>query len=167
MAQIYGSSQTTIIAAAGKSSHYGLPGVSQRRKLSPKQISIGKRRFLLTGSPIERVENSPWNFRGWTFQEAFLSSRCIAFMDEQVYFQCSRTRLCEAMSHLKEDTGSFKTVFPRSLFEHRTGEVHYTDFRGLVSEYTARNLTYDSDILNAFKGVLKALECSDTPLYCA
>ena len=34
------------------------------------------------------VDCSPWNSRGWTFQERFLSKRILHFGKDQIYFEC-------------------------------------------------------------------------------
>ncbi|RYP74901.1 hypothetical protein DL769_003907 [Monosporascus sp. CRB-8-3] len=38
---------------------------------------------------------SSWNTRGWTFQERHLSTRCIYFSSDFVYFQCGEVTRCE------------------------------------------------------------------------
>jgi len=38
---------------------------------------------------------SSWNTRGWTFQERHLSTRCIYFSSDFVYFQCAEATRCE------------------------------------------------------------------------
>lgn len=41
------------------------------------------------------LQCSSWSTRGWTFQERHLSTRCIYFSSDFVYFQCAEARRCE------------------------------------------------------------------------
>jgi hypothetical protein len=41
------------------------------------------------------ADESPWNTRGWAFQERFLSSKCLFITDLQVYFICNRGQMLE------------------------------------------------------------------------
>lgn len=105
---VYRNGQLTIIAAAGKDETYGLPGVSScprrtlpTRQKRPRALSTSEDPAcgikcycdgnLSTTSTILDVQRavlrSKWSTRGWTYQEGSLSRRCLAFTDEQVYFE--------------------------------------------------------------------------------
>jgi hypothetical protein len=43
------------------------------------------------------IKDSIWNSRGWTFQEALLSQRCLVFCANQVYFTCNGMTCRDAM----------------------------------------------------------------------
>src|ERR1700677_1024332 len=54
--------------------------------------------------------------RGWTYQEAILSRRCLIFTDQQVYFVCRLTTSCEAVTEQPGLQAHFSGL-PRTLFE--------------------------------------------------
>jgi hypothetical protein len=90
MDMIYQNTVVTIVAAAGKDPSYGLPGVS-RRERRPQPRARTRSTVFIDSLPNTNslISNSHWASRGWTYQEAMLSRRRLAFTDEQVYFQCN------------------------------------------------------------------------------
>ncbi|KAF4825357.1 hypothetical protein CGCTS75_v009700 [Colletotrichum tropicale] len=110
MADIYANALLTIIAASGKDSHAGLPGISTDRKQMQKEITIrtssSEEEISLlstlshTSSRFSNFNSeTTWSSRGWTLQERALSRRSITFLDEQITWAC-----CE--SHWSEETNS-------------------------------------------------------------
>jgi hypothetical protein len=100
MNQIYEASEVTIVAAAGSDPSYGLPGVSTRKRKS-RQISgkVGNYELRSTlNDPCEAMETSVWNMRGWTYQEALLSRRCLVFTENQIYFECLGMHCFESLN---------------------------------------------------------------------
>lgn len=96
---VYGSSAITVIAAAGKDPTYGLQGVRKRPRQEQQVICIANRMLLPTNLNIQhQVISSDWNTRGWTFQEAYLSTRRLVFTDCMVYFQCCAMHCLETIS---------------------------------------------------------------------
>jgi hypothetical protein len=90
--------ELTIIAAAGSNPHYGLLGISRPRK--PQAIlSISSHTFVAVEDPSYEIQNSTWDRRAWTFQEALLSRRRLVFTDSQFYFQCLRMHCTEGIEH--------------------------------------------------------------------
>ena len=93
MDAIYANSRLTLVAAAGSNPDYGFPGVSKQR-ITPLKTNIGQTILIHrkyerdTKEPFKDIENSPWNSRGWTFQEWFFLPRKLAFTDNQVYYRC-------------------------------------------------------------------------------
>jgi hypothetical protein len=45
----------------------------------------------------QRVNESTWATRAWTYQEAALSPRCIYFSSDQLYFECNLFQSCESI----------------------------------------------------------------------
>ncbi|CAI0650764.1 unnamed protein product [Colletotrichum noveboracense] len=110
MADIYANALLTIIAASGKDSHAGLPGISTDRKRMQKEITIrtstSEEEISLlstlshTSSRFANFNSeTTWSSRGWTLQERAVSRRSITFLDEQITWAC-----CE--SHWSEETNS-------------------------------------------------------------
>lgn len=151
----------TIVAAAGDSSSYGLPGVGQRSRKLPNKISLNGTTWKpYTNLLGFQLGNSKWLTRGWTYQEAVFSRRCVIFADDQVFFQCG------TMSCAEELIQDFNSCIID--FEHRgrmfecisdngkglsKSSLRSSRFMADLKAYSEREMTYDSDILRAMDGV--------------
>ncbi|KAL6405195.1 2-polyprenyl-6-methoxyphenol hydroxylase [Ilyonectria robusta] len=165
MADIYRHALVTIIGAAGSDADYGLPGVSSRPRTKQPRVKIGD--YTLWSSmndPRKLVKESPWMTRAWTYQEGVFSWNWIAFTDEQVFFQRSNKEWanlerwwkvsCEMFPHggLGADANCPLLQMYDNVWKNE-GALHH-----LLKFYTARSLTYQSDILNGALGLLKRCE---------
>jgi hypothetical protein len=139
----------TIIAAAGTDPDYGLPGVTCPRKLY-QTLKVGNHTFEAVELAHEAIKMSPWNTRGWTYQEALLSRRCLVFTDAQVYLQCLSDYLHEHEGQTPAHS-SCSRVFP----DWGIGSTPQSIYSRL-SEYWQKRLSYETDILNAFEGIFQA-----------
>ena len=159
MDAIYQGATMTIVAANDAGEHPGLPGVSQHPRTS--SIFDHMRTFQISPVSIREnvnatINNSRWNTRGWTFQERLLSRRVILLAEHQSYFLCSQ-------SAYQEDIGIIDNLrsLPRSTLRNEvttvTNVTTLSRYFDCVDEYTSRDLSYDSDILNAFAGVTSYL----------
>lgn len=127
-----------------------------------------------------KVLCSVHNERAWTFQERILSPRCLFFYDtlESPFFVCRQEIACDVPRHFRDDEEySTRIMVPKahllnplaSFFDglERFRNVPLRRFETcsrydqLVSWYTARKLSYSSDVLDAFSGILKTLSASD------
>jgi hypothetical protein len=146
MDSIYKAAALTIIAATGDDADFGLPG------LYPGSRSIQYATRSIEGISLVSTERklqlslSPWAKRGWTYQEYHFSTRKLVFINQRVFFECAGLVFGEA-TPLQGVRGSgkirlFDNTSPRSYYSH-------------VQEYTRRNLTFESDILNAFTAILQ------------
>ena len=166
MDKVYSSAVITIIAAAGDKASYGLPGVSSiSRKAQPYAEIRGRLLASTMRSSQETIGSSRWATRGWTYQETALSKRRLVFTEEQVFYECKRMSCCEAISvplgllHCKTFEDGFRSTIGRGYFEMfaenpRTRLDTYAKFAKQVEQFTARELSYEKDSLNAFIGVL-------------
>ncbi|KAF2740568.1 HET-domain-containing protein [Polyplosphaeria fusca] len=141
MDKIYSLADFTIVCAVPPS--IGLPGVPNRPRRVPwwnhTRRFHNKMRFVGDNFK-DTVLGSFWNTRGWTFQERLLSRRAIYITEFQVYFMCIR-------AERQEDIGEFAArINPWALerFDH---------YMATVPDFTSRNLSFPSDILNAFTGI--------------
>jgi hypothetical protein len=93
------------------------------------------------------VERSIWSSRGWTLQEQLLSRRILYVSAKHIVFSCSEAYMSEAASPLlREDNGlSQELLVLPSMDTYRT----------IVEDYTKRQLTFDSDVLVAFTGIME------------
>lgn len=181
MDSIYQNAELTIIAAAGDGPQYGLPGINTRSRRAQRTCTIGNFDIIQTmRHPHRTIQSSKWSSRGWTFQEAALSRRMLVFTDDQVYFECNAMECHESLlSNLDdlhvEDKSKFRHLFQNGLFgRSRFYKYGYADesshtaadnlvvFMRLVEQYTARELTYDTDSLRAFTGLIRTFETAET-----
>lgn len=151
MDRIYRGATFCVVAAAGEDAQYGLPGVSLRRTWSSSHTHIQDVEFrALVESVAEVVSTCRWNSRGWTFQESLLSRRLLYFTDCGVFFHDRQT----------QSSDDFAAEHPqccRVMSAREELDFLPERYKGIISDYTRRDLTYDEDILRALAGVLNAL----------
>lgn len=174
---IYSCAYLTIIATAGETPHYGLPGVGNRRRQpQPHKMVQGHMLVSTLPDPREAIKHSKWFQRGWTYQEGILSPRRLIFTDCQLYFECSGMYCCEALNFplpsLHTQNGQrFKAKFCDSInigmFPRGIGTSAW-EIVLRIEDYTRRQLTDPSDILNGISGILQAFKRSrKRVLHCA
>ncbi|KAK1750919.1 heterokaryon incompatibility protein-domain-containing protein [Echria macrotheca] len=162
MDSVYRNSALTIIAAAGNNPHYGLPGISTRLREPYPSITLGSHHLVFAPYAKRDTYGSTWGARGWTYQEGLLARRKLVFTDKTVYFQCSGMHAIESISVPLTKITEFRDqkltkradisrVFPY-------GGISDMEMYARIGEYMPRKFTFESDALNAFRGVLSASE---------
>jgi len=168
MDKIYQNAWATIVACAGLDCEYGLPGIGKRPRFEQLSAKTPDDKMLLISTlpPLSTaIQKSVWATRGWTYQEAVLSKRLIFFTDYQVYAICSESGgqfWCESLELLPQSTpppteaeeSPPPDMDPNFLFG---GEVPSQPLNRIfhhLRAYTARQLTFEADALNAISGVL-------------
>jgi Heterokaryon incompatibility protein (HET) len=169
MDQIYEGATLTLVAVAGTNADCGLPGVHGLSRIFHPRAVIGDKVLVSTFPHISfPIRESAWTTRGWTYQEAILSRRCLFFTKQQVYFVCRAMTCQEAvktlpyMSIAPPETRAMTTTLSLEIFGHekphrstsRPQVAYLQNFYSHLIQYKRRQLTYDSDSLNAFKGIL-------------
>ncbi|KAL1859562.1 hypothetical protein Daus18300_009563 [Diaporthe australafricana] len=180
MSNIYRCASFTIVAASGEDAGAGLPGLRPgTRSFEQEEVLVAQATesnpalsLMTTCNPkltanVHYLEDTKWNTRGWTFQEKYLSNRCLVFTEEQVYFSCNEVVFCEE-SYLEhgppylypfEPTGSELSLY----IEQQHGEPDdaserfWVRYRTIVDRFTRRHLGYQGDVYDAFEGLEKAL----------
>ena len=106
MAAIYQYADFVLIAAAGTNDSYGLPGVGYRARISQPSVSLDHRstspseNLICTGpDPRNEIMASCYWQRGWTYQEAVLGTRRLAFTDVQAYWECQCMAVHESLEY--------------------------------------------------------------------
>ncbi|RYC60001.1 hypothetical protein CHU98_g6218 [Xylaria longipes] len=181
MDSVYNNAALTIVAAAGTDESYGLPGVSKTRPA--RQLAFkrdGEPYSLMSTLPLPHssITKSRWATRGWTFQEAILSRRRLVFTDDQLYFECNSTSYAEgfdisfngslfdsATTHnnfIGPSLFSLKQLTPISFNSKATRLSNFFTYVDCVEQYSKRTLTFDSDSLIAFSGIIRVLESITT-----
>jgi hypothetical protein len=163
MGAIYASAYATIIAAAGDDPSYGLPGIS-RALDADKQLIIEH-----DGNLTSLMHQSKWASRAWTFQESYLSPRRLFFTDAGIIYACntnSTSNMIEYSSALTRCPSLLRGFMDDRwslVFSSRTQEGLSTAI-DILNIYNTRDLTFDSDALNAVTGVLNELSIRPDPV---
>lgn len=158
-----------------------LPGCPGRPRLpsvlvTSRQYDHRKRKFgARTMGTI--VDQSCWNHRGWTFQERLLSRRRLFITEARVVFQCRDGTADEEFicppRHVGVATGCLRRkhgdapipacqtrewrAIPSDQGRYsellKSDHLEWPDYSRCVELYTRRELSFHSDVLNAFNGV--------------
>ncbi|KAF2670294.1 HET-domain-containing protein [Microthyrium microscopicum] len=155
MDEVYGKALLTIVAL-GDNPSVGLPGVNGKLRNFQPSFRVRNEDFRFTfGNPSCLIGQSKWAQRAWTFQEEFLSRRIVYFGEDQMYFNCLQMDRCE--------------VFPISnpwvqdaQRRTRRRDLDVDTIWRHIQEYSKRELTKHSDILNAFLGIFHYYQTSST-----
>ncbi|RAH55054.1 HET-domain-containing protein [Aspergillus piperis CBS 112811] len=139
MGDIYSHSYLTLVDLEGVTMDHGLPGVSQARASHTIHKACGMSLRAIEDRFPVLLKQTKWISRGWTFQEAMLSTRMLFFTDAGVLFECSQAS--------QEDRFGLTT----SMHLHFTP---VTTYRDLLFELSSRSFTINSDILRAFSGIM-------------
>lgn len=159
MDTIYEKGLLTLVAAHGNDDEGGLPGVSEAR---PSPLVVTTQHSTLWALPRDMspmVQESRWNSRAWTYQEARFSSRCVFFFENQTYFVCKSASCTEVVPLHDTSDGpcSFtNTVNLAQLKPSLFAKPLWSEppvFEDLFA-FCARKLTRQSDRLDAFLGCL-------------
>ena len=168
MGSIYAASEFTIIANGKNGAFDGLPGVRAARR--PTQRVVNTHELILVSGLDARLdrfaevekEDTPWTNRAWTLQEKLLSQRCLIFGSNQMYWECLEASYCEETGFETIKNGTYPVPhMGKSLFNRiQSGEKpqEFQDqYSSLVYLYSPRALSFDSDALHAFQGILNML----------
>lgn len=167
MDMVYAGAVATIIAAAGEDAHFGLPGIRKKtRWVGQERAKVAEQggrslwvmEQVLQGSNRD-VQHSPWNSRGWTFQERLLSRRLIFFTLDEVYWICER-RKCDEETILEEPAlrVSNHTLGCYDEFDDDDPKFTRSALSSYVTQYSERSFTYVADALDAFQGITRRFE---------
>ena len=160
MGSIYYHATFTIVAAEGDVT-YGLRGLNTclegwKLRSRPTFCKSIPATVGIVYRPV--TENTRWSTRGWTFQEQVFTRRCFIFRGETIIFKCQKCTWQEGtVKPILHDAGSYSSATTK-LTIHRWPNMLY--FKGLLEEFCKRELTYPCDSLEAFGGVLAALDAS-------
>lgn len=170
MNKIYSEAQATIIAACSESAATGLSGVSSNIRQRSMTATVGQNTLAaIYSKEAESVWKSKWNTRGWTYQEGELSRRRLMFTDSGLFFQCAGANEGESCA-----SESLDVAFGTQGLRSTTNDPWvFSDTRsitklpgmvwGCLRTYTEKTLSFDTDALNAFAGILSRFaETSET-----
>ncbi|KAH8898051.1 hypothetical protein GQ53DRAFT_608110, partial [Thozetella sp. PMI_491] len=126
--------------------------------------TVGGRQYI-TALPqtIRQIHSSAWHRRGWTYQEGALARRIAFFGDYDILYMCGAGHWRQAMhSGAHGHDGTMPGIDLRSKGYYTLSARHwlgsdewrFEDYLDMVHGYTPRDLTYESDRLNAISGCL-------------
>ncbi|KAF3053961.1 hypothetical protein E8E11_011977 [Didymella keratinophila] len=166
MGRIYSSAQLTIISSAGDDPFYGLPGLTNNAKDIPFQSETIKRLTLVVRplSSVASISASKWATRGWTYQEGYLSRRRLFFTNQGVHYICNATSTSSAL-HRFLPRASPRRGPAKVYSEVSDWTYRLAPFTRNLEAYTGRQLTMDSDALDAITGALNDQMMHDKPLH--
>ena len=172
MHTIYHQSALTIVAFSGETANSRLPGVQSGSRFPTQSIQLSGGWNLMSLSPeipdIMRI--STYERRAWTLQERLLSRRCLYLTHWHAYFQCQENLKCEGWEGpIARNVSHHRALNPLSdlrkfLSAQSQGrrtlvwKEAFDIYVKLVHTYTRRQLSYPSDILNAFCGLSTVME---------
>lgn len=169
MYQIYTRASICIVAGSGSDSHSGLPGIRQTREVN-SSCQVKVKEGLMVGLPQpmlgDVLPQYRWMKRAWTYQELILSRRCLIFTDREAFFYCAEMTCRESCSNPSRE-GWFRLesnsylIGNRSVIQEagltKNGEKLCRTYVAAVDEYSLRELSYQTDGLNAFQGLSELL----------
>ncbi|KAH8655498.1 heterokaryon incompatibility protein-domain-containing protein [Xylariales sp. PMI_506] len=173
---IYARAQATLLATSGTDATSGLSGVSTTRRTAQPTARVGPYTLFATlPEPEVAVQESKWMTRGWTYQEAVLSTRKVFFTEHQVYFECHSMQCSEVFPpaldqwhqpdrqafHTELQSRSILGGSPRS---RRNRTIAIRDVWDHIAVYTRRQLSFDRDSLNGILGIFNALHMAQPML---
>ena len=179
MDRIYGSAVLTIVAIA-ENADLGLPGISLPRGPSQAVFEYNGTRYLSSKPTYgAAIVDCPWEKRAWCLQEKLFSARLLVFTDAQAFYHCGAATWFEdtIMETSESNSG---TVLNREnmrggrkrrmemvdFLEHTaydTSNTRHTaledrNFWSLVQSYSLRKMTFEADVIRAFRGILRSVE---------
>lgn len=176
---IYRGAYATIISLSGSSAEDGLPRFGKNSQCTPQlSCRIGDK-TLVTLMPTlsQQIFTTRWGSRAWTLQEALLSRRCIYLSNEQMYFECNAMQCCESLDesrswvhntyrdaeflvagHSEPAIGAGVLRSPFTGTSKSIRNDRFGMYVALTNLYNYRYMTYQSDALNAFSGIVQYLQ---------
>lgn len=172
MEDVYGGAVLTVVSDT-ESADTGIPGISIPRRALQASFTWAGTTYLSTRKTFgQALKDSPWEKRAWCLQEKIFSKRLLIFAEAQAFYHCAAatwfedTVLEERQNvsgpvHIREKAriarkGSDESPYSATYEAHR--EYFGRNLWSLVSIYSKREISFKSDTLLAFAGVLKSVE---------
>ncbi|KAK3367687.1 heterokaryon incompatibility protein-domain-containing protein, partial [Podospora didyma] len=161
MGEIYANAFLTIIAAAGEDSNHGLPGISAPRVNRQHESQVQDALFIqIFPHGPAALDSTKWASRAWTYQECYLSKRRLVFTDQEVIFLCNTMYASESVKLPFVPRYPYRFGYLDQALLHLIPGLFPAPPSDLdpltvqITEFSKRSLTYGTDSLNAFLGVL-------------
>ncbi|KAK1835283.1 heterokaryon incompatibility protein-domain-containing protein [Podospora conica] len=189
MATVYGNAHVTIAATASSDCNAGI-FASRESSATYYRVWPFPERVVPKPNPVEELldgeiyirngrravlSSHPLQKRGWALQEHILSRRVLQYTSDQLIWHCRTARATEPEPTLRKYTfGRRGRMYldPAILPPRCEIDAHTLDYLSrywtfVITDYSARSLTRESDKLVALSGVAEALTMSGMGPYYA
>lgn len=165
MGAYYRNSVVTIAVASNLAASEHIPGIRPETRHPLPWIEVYGTQIYACPVPLHlELEGSKYESRGWTYQERLLSTRTLYITKTLAYFHC----LEYGRSELNNDGNIFNklnplhekkaiSVAPEGGVDNFQESSEWVNYFELVRNYSQKGLTYPSDELVAFEGILGRL----------
>ena len=177
MAAIYGNSKVTIAAVNARDGDGGCFNdddkvVSFKHPVSGASMATRKynshRQYNHTLNYVTRRSEMPLFARAWTLQEELLAARVLYYGPTEIFFQCRKLVACQCKPIINDSVGNtIKGFYERSRFESTNAQLTLRNWRHVVTQYSSRCLTVETDRLTALSGLAKSFMKPDLGAYLA
>ena len=157
MHHVYENAKLTIIAADGVNANSGILTTESNPRYRPlMEVIEGVR--VAQREEIPDITGTPWNQRAWTYQEFQLSRRTLIFTNNQAFFSCRSQTYGPALPYLPLDVAPriprpSKTLGTCGRRAGPNGADEIREYANHVEQYSARELTFEEDGLDAFAAI--------------
>jgi hypothetical protein len=183
MDSIYGAAVLTIVSDT-ESADSSIPGISLPRGPPQAMFQHGEAHYISAKRTFGvALKGSCWEGRAWCLQEKLFSKRLLIFTETQTFYHCTAATWSEDTIMEQKDsiTGTVrmreKTLqwrkknyyYPRGRY---TDNIVYgkhqmfieeRNFWALVESYSLRKISFESDAIRAFGGILRSVESKFGP----
>ncbi|KAE8449800.1 hypothetical protein EG329_007276 [Mollisiaceae sp. DMI_Dod_QoI] len=168
---IYSHAVITIVQLSGDSANTRLSGLHPNPNRTTALEVIGDLPLIWTPPDLNAtLSESAYEKRGWTLQERLFSKRCVYFSNEHVYFNCRlgdrregeihehicRTNYQPVDRHHLNPLASSPALLRAADYKKEWYEF-FNLYSRVVDMYSRRDLSYPSDVLDAFSEVMAGL----------
>ncbi|KAH7384143.1 heterokaryon incompatibility protein-domain-containing protein [Phaeosphaeria sp. MPI-PUGE-AT-0046c] len=178
MEEVYSSAILTIVSDT-PSADTGIPGISTPRWPPQASFTWAGTTYLSTRKTFgEALNESPWEKRAWCLQEKIFSKRLLILTEAQAFYHCGAATWFEdtvleekanisGPVHMRQKAmvgrkgSDKKSIYSIAYEAHR--EYFMRNFWSLVQIYSKRDISFETDTLRAFAGILKSVEAEFGP----
>jgi len=166
MDRIYGGAALTIVAADDHNAHGHLRAIDNHpvgRAPQPKETIYGQD-WTVSKSLYDRLHNSPYVTRGWTYQELILSHRCLIFVNGLSYFRCRERLYAEDNFFFDQNDKAPSVAIMPAVYQTEFLPRHPKDpwecYSRHLQGYLIREISDTENNVNAFQGILNRINRS-------
>lgn len=158
---VYGCALVTICAMDGESADAGLARIRPPNIQHCESIA-NLSSFIVVAADFYEFPKMKWATRAWTYQESVYSTRCILFTSDRVFYSCSHGLHSEERETGITITSGLDSTLPHHREPPRyqvidtasSSETPFDEYAAHVESFAERQLSYQSDVLNAFTAVM-------------
>ena len=194
MGQVYSLGFVNIAARGAVNAKSGCfisrapePPACDLRYEAPDESVIGTMYIRDPSYRTERLRDTPLDKRGWVLQERLLSPRIVYFGRQQLYWECVEATIRQDGKHhdvTNDDLREFKqsldfdavgphaSIGKQSQLDEPSQRKQlvagrFLQWYNVVTEYTRRSLTFQSDKLPAIAGIARTFHTKFNATYVA